>query len=170
MRHPPAIVLVLCLRIVPYLFDNHARLLNLGKTCSGIGQLLAQRVERAVDVVHDPAYHIVLYIHIMGFSCKAGRRTGKSAHTVLNNRSDHDNHGTQETPEWTSGNGMTRRGLHIHQKGDQIETLGRNRRDVASQSTEGAWYQVSFAGESPHADARTTPRYTGRPPRPPAWT
>ena len=44
---------------------------------------------------------------------------------------------------------ITRRGLHIYQKGDQIKDIGGNRWDVASQSTEGAWYRVSFGGESP---------------------
>ena len=44
---------------------------------------------------------------------------------------------------------ITRRGLHIHQKGDQIRALTGNRWDVASQGTEGVWYRVSFAGESP---------------------
>ena len=44
---------------------------------------------------------------------------------------------------------ITRRGLHIYQKGDQIKTLTGHRWDVASQSEEGVWYRVSFAGESP---------------------
>ena len=44
---------------------------------------------------------------------------------------------------------ITLRGLHIYQKGDQIKTLSGNRWDVASQGTEGVWYRVSFAGESP---------------------
>ena len=44
---------------------------------------------------------------------------------------------------------MTRRGLHIYQKGDHIKDLGRNRWDVASQGMKGVWYRVSFAGESP---------------------
>ena len=44
---------------------------------------------------------------------------------------------------------ITRRGLCIYQKGDQIKALNGNRWDVASQSTEGVWYRVSFAGESP---------------------
>ena len=42
---------------------------------------------------------------------------------------------------------MTRRGLRIYRKGDQIKTLTGNRWDVASQSAEGAWYRVSFTGE-----------------------
>ena len=44
---------------------------------------------------------------------------------------------------------ITRRGLHIYQKGDQIKALTGNRWDVASQGTEGVWYRVSFAGKSP---------------------
>ena len=44
---------------------------------------------------------------------------------------------------------ITRRGLHIYQKGDQIRALTGNSWDVASQGTEGVWYRVSFAGESP---------------------
>ncbi len=44
---------------------------------------------------------------------------------------------------------ITRRGLRIHQKGDQIKTLTGHRWDVASQSEEGVWYRVSFAGDSP---------------------
>ena len=44
---------------------------------------------------------------------------------------------------------ITRRGLRIYQKGDQIKTLNGNRWDVASQGTEGVRYRVSFAGESP---------------------
>ena len=44
---------------------------------------------------------------------------------------------------------ITRRGLRIHQKGDQIKTLTGHRRDVASQSEEGVWYRVSFAEDSP---------------------
>lgn len=44
---------------------------------------------------------------------------------------------------------ITRRGLHIYQKGDQIKYLGGNRWDVTSQSTEDTRYRVSFAGKSP---------------------
>ncbi len=44
---------------------------------------------------------------------------------------------------------ITRRGLRIYQKGDQIKTLTGHRWDVASQSEEGVWYRVSFAGDSP---------------------
>ena len=44
---------------------------------------------------------------------------------------------------------ITRRGLHIYQKGDQIKALTGNRWDVASQGTEGVWHRVSFAGKSP---------------------
>ncbi len=44
---------------------------------------------------------------------------------------------------------ITRRGLHIYQRGGQIRTLGGSLWDVASQGTEGVWYRVSFAGESP---------------------
>ncbi len=44
---------------------------------------------------------------------------------------------------------ITRRGLDIYQKGDQIKALSGDRWDVASQGTEGAWYRVSLAGESP---------------------
>ena len=43
---------------------------------------------------------------------------------------------------------ITRRGLRIYQQGDQIKTLTGMRWDVASQSTEGKWYRVSFACES----------------------
>ena len=44
---------------------------------------------------------------------------------------------------------ITRRGLRIYQKGDQIKALSGDRWDVASQGTKGVWYRVSFAGESP---------------------
>ena len=44
---------------------------------------------------------------------------------------------------------ITRRGLDIYQKGDQIKTLSGNRWDVASQGTEDAWYRVPLAGKSP---------------------
>ena len=44
---------------------------------------------------------------------------------------------------------IMRRGLRIYQKGDQIRALTGNRWDVASQDTEGVWYRISFAGESP---------------------
>ena len=44
---------------------------------------------------------------------------------------------------------ITRRGLRIYQRGGQIKAPKGNRRGVASQSTEGAWCRVSFAGESP---------------------
>ena len=44
---------------------------------------------------------------------------------------------------------ITRRGLDVYQKGDQIKALGGNRWDVASRGTEGVWYRVSLAGESP---------------------
>ncbi|MBI1657501.1 MAG: hypothetical protein IS632_01830 [Thaumarchaeota archaeon] len=44
---------------------------------------------------------------------------------------------------------ITRRGLPIHQKRDQIKTLTWNRWDVAFRDTEGVWCRVSFAGESP---------------------
>ncbi len=44
---------------------------------------------------------------------------------------------------------ITRRGLRIYQKGDQIKALTGHRWDVASQSEEGVWYRVSFAGDSP---------------------
>lgn len=43
---------------------------------------------------------------------------------------------------------ITRRGLHIHQKGDQIKALSRNRWDVVFQGAEGVWCRVSFAGKS----------------------
>ena len=49
----------------------------------------------------------------------------------------------------TSEQCITRRGLRIYQKGDQIRALTGHRWDVASQSGEGVWYRVSFAGESP---------------------
>ena len=44
---------------------------------------------------------------------------------------------------------ITRRGLRIYQRGDQIKALSGDRWDVASQGTEGVWCRVSFAGE-PH--------------------
>ena len=44
---------------------------------------------------------------------------------------------------------ITRRGLRIYQKGDQIKTLGVKRWNVASQSTDGKWYRVSFELEHP---------------------
>ncbi len=37
---------------------------------------------------------------------------------------------------------ITRRGLHIYQKGNQIKYLGGNRWDVASQGTEDVLYRV----------------------------
>ena len=43
---------------------------------------------------------------------------------------------------------ITRRGLRIYQKGDQIKDLGWNRWDGLP-GHEGVWYRVSFAGESP---------------------
>lgn len=55
-----------------------------------------------------------------------------------------------ETPESrASEQAITRRRLHVYQKGDHIKDIGGNRWDMTSQSTEGVWYRVSFAGESP---------------------
>ena len=52
-------------------------------------------------------------------------------------------------PQVSSEQAITRRGLKICQKGDQIKTLTENRWDVASQSTENVWYRVSFDGKAP---------------------
>ena len=41
----------------------------------------------------------------------------------------------------TSEQCITRRGLRIYQKGDQIKTLTGHRWNVASQGTEGVWYR-----------------------------
>ncbi len=60
----------------------------------------------------------------------------------------------------TSEQSMTRRGLRIYQKGDQIKTLTGHRWDVASQSEEGVRYGASFA-TVPRASAPTTPPERG---------
>ena len=44
---------------------------------------------------------------------------------------------------------ITRRGLRICQKDGQIRTLTGERWDVASESKDGGWYQVSFARDGP---------------------
>ena len=44
---------------------------------------------------------------------------------------------------------ITRRGLRICQKDGQIRTLTGERWNVASESRDGKWYQVSFAREGP---------------------
>ena len=49
---------------------------------------------------------------------------------------------------------ITRRGLRIYQRGDQIKALSGDRRDMASQGTKGVWCRVSFAGESPACECR----------------
>ena len=44
---------------------------------------------------------------------------------------------------------ITRKGLRIFNKRDQIKSLGGYRWDVASESKEGVWYRVSYATKSP---------------------
>ena len=62
---------------------------------------------------------------------------------ILNNMSDHNMYGHKKPRKGrASEQCMTRRGLHIYQKEDQIKDLGGNRWDVASQSMEGACYRV----------------------------
>ena len=49
---------------------------------------------------------------------------------------------------------ITRRGLQIYQKENQIKTLTDMRWDVASQSEEGVWYRVSFGLDSPTCECK----------------
>ena len=44
---------------------------------------------------------------------------------------------------------ITRRGLAIYQKGDQIKAISKTSWDVASQNMEGKQYRVSFATSAP---------------------
>ena len=49
---------------------------------------------------------------------------------------------------------ITRRGLRICRKDDQIRTLTGERWDVASESKDGEWHQVSFACDGPTCECK----------------